>query len=250
MENLFIIYLYYKKPSNPKTKLHKELLKAFGNEDAMDIICDLEVFSKSYISILENENKYIYCLQYLNHNIYWQSILTTAEYKQYKDREKLKKILYAFYYKNWITGGTVSRIKQISLNILSGIKKEKPIEIENIEQMINENLDKCGTQPSFEKELKSERVYSQKWVKPLLLLIEYFSKDDSNQSSIPLDNKTSIEHILPRNTDDDSWNHFTPEARDKWTHSLANVTLLSMRKNIQASNSSFEEKKDAYTKKR
>jgi hypothetical protein len=42
---------------------------------------------------------------------------------------------------------------------------------------------------------------------------------------------------------------FSDEESEKWTNSLANLTLLSLRKNVQAQNFSFDEKKEAYENK-
>ena len=118
--------------------------------------------------------------------------------------------------------------------------------IDGVKKRIQENLDKHDTTSKFKEALDSDYV-SGTWVKPLLLLLEYFYKDDSNQSFIPLDNKTHIEHILPQNPKD-SWQHFSDKDKETLTNALGNLTLLSGRKNTQASNRSFEEKKDTYMK--
>ena len=60
---------------------------------------------------------------------------------------------------------------------------------------------------------------------------------------------TSIEHVLPQNPSDDSmWLDWFPDAdeRASWTHRLANLVLLSRRKNSQASNWDFERKRNTY----
>ena len=59
----------------------------------------------------------------------------------------------------------------------------------------------------------------------------------------------SVEHVLPQTPDPSSqWlKDFPDEAiRDGWTHKLANLMLLTLRKNIQASNWDFTTKKDRY----
>ena len=59
----------------------------------------------------------------------------------------------------------------------------------------------------------------------------------------------SIEHVLPQNPRDNSqWQEWFPdeEERVKWTHRLANLVLLSRRKNFSASNWDFERKKKEY----
>ena len=59
----------------------------------------------------------------------------------------------------------------------------------------------------------------------------------------------SIEHVLPQTPADGSvWLEWFPDAeeRELWTHKLANLVLLSRRKNTQAKNFDFERKKNEY----
>ena len=62
----------------------------------------------------------------------------------------------------------------------------------------------------------------------------------------------SMEHVLPQSPADKSqWIKWFPDAdeRSQWTHRLANLVLLSRRKNTQASNYDFERKKSEYFQK-
>ena len=59
----------------------------------------------------------------------------------------------------------------------------------------------------------------------------------------------SIEHVLPQTPSADSvWLSWfpDPDERESWTHRLANLVLLSRRKNTQARNFDFERKKNQY----
>ena len=59
----------------------------------------------------------------------------------------------------------------------------------------------------------------------------------------------SVEHVLPQSPGGKSeWLDWFPieEERDEWTHRLANLVLLSRRKNAQAQNFDFERKKNEY----
>ena len=58
----------------------------------------------------------------------------------------------------------------------------------------------------------------------------------------------TIEHVLPQNpTEGSKWcENFDEEQREKWTHRIANLVLLSGRKNSSASNREFGEKKKNY----
>ena len=58
----------------------------------------------------------------------------------------------------------------------------------------------------------------------------------------------TVEHVLPQNPADDAeWrSSFTDDQREFWVHRLANLVLLSRRKNSEASNYEFDVKKEKY----
>ena len=61
----------------------------------------------------------------------------------------------------------------------------------------------------------------------------------------------TIEHVLPQTPKGESqWMEWFPEEEERsgWTHRLANLVLLSRRKNARASNYEFDRKKDEYFK--
>ncbi|WP_410636017.1 DUF262 domain-containing protein [Amycolatopsis sp. cmx-4-83] len=82
----------------------------------------------------------------------------------------------------------------------------------------------------------------------LLRLDSALSDGGTNYDGYPL---ISVEHVLPQSPDVDSvWTHsFTAQERVYWVHRLANLVLLSKRKNSQASNLEFEVKKTKYFEK-
>jgi len=246
LDDMLNTYLYYKIATNPKSRLDKELLSVFDKEgkNALAIIHEISNFSNKYIALLSANDKYIFCLKYLRHKIFWQSILSTALFVEYKEIEDLKKILVAYYYQNWVSGATVARIKQTSFNILKLVKNKNSIT--DIKDEMKSNLDKYKTTKSFKEQVLYLDIYGRKWDKAILLLIEYFTSDSSNPEFIQINKKLHIEHILPR-TPTLYWkNIFDEDERETWTDALANLTLLSMRKNIQAQNYTFKDKKEAY----
>lgn len=249
IEGMLNSYLYYKLTSNPKLRIDKELLKIFKeeNRDPIEILNEIKDFSNSYINIQTREDKYIYCLKYLRHKIYWTSILSTASFVEYSNFRELEKILVAYYYQNWVAGATVARIKQTSFNVLNLVKNKKSIE--EIKSILIQNLKQYSTTKTFEEEINSFNIYERNWIKPLLLLIEYFELDDSKFEFISVDKTLQIEHILPQTPAGEWIEIFTEEEREHWTNSIANLTLLSMRKNIQAKNYPFKEKKKVYENK-
>lgn len=252
LEDMLNTYLYFKLGSNPSARVDKELLAIFYQDktDPLTAISEIDKFSEAYLSAIDVEDKYVYLLRYLQHRIYWHSILSTAIFLNYSEISELRKILVSYYYQNWLAGATVARIKQTSYNILRAIKSNKTSQ--EIKEICKKNLAEYGTKAFFEAECAGNYIYGKKWDKALLLLIEYFCQDDSKINFITLSPRIHIEHILPQNSDNENahWNElFSAEQRVALTNSLGNLTLLSMRKNIQAQNYSFTEKKQAYQNK-
>jgi hypothetical protein len=249
MEDMLNTYLYYKLSSNPTMRVDKELLAIFEIEeiDPLAAISEIDKFSEAYLSAIDIENKYVYVLRYLQHRIYWHSILSTAVFVNYMEVDQLRIVLVSYYYYNWIAGATVARIKQTSYNIIKAVRSHKSIE--EIKGICLSNLLDYNTKTLFDNEYSGNVVYGKKWDKALLLLVEYFSQDDSVLSFIPLSPRIHIEHILPQtsNNEGSEWSElFDEEEMNTLTNSLGNLTLLSMRKNIQAQNYSFENKKKTY----
>lgn len=247
-EDMLNTYLYYKLGSNPSTRFDKALITIFEKEkiNALGAIYEIGKFTDSYLESVNSEDKYTYLLKYLKHRIYWHSILATAYFVKYEDINKLKEVLVAYYYQNWISGATIARIKQTSFNILKAVKNHD--NMQTIIKLCSDNLINYNTTDSFKNELNSSYIYGRPWDRPVLLLIEYFSQDNSALRFIPLNNVLQVEHVLPQTPDKKSeWNTlFSENEQEELTNSIGNLTLLSMRKNIQASNFTFNEKKTAY----
>lgn len=243
LQGIFNLYLYYEKTENPRKSLQDELKQHFKNRDPQQIILDIKRFSENYNEIISNyQDRHISMLKYLSHSIYWKSILTTAKQVDYLDYEELKTLLVKYYYQSWIAGGTTNRIKQTSFNILKKVKNKD--KIDNIKNLIIDNLNKYDSYIGF---LKNEYVYWTKWLKPLLLSIEYFEHD--KKDFIPITRDLQIEHILPQEwfREDLNWkDYFTEESANKFLNCLGNLTLLSGLKNIQASNRNFSDKHEIY----
>ena len=86
-EDMLNSYLYYKLGDNPSARIDTELMDIFKKENKLEnpleIISEIKKFSDSYIEILTLKNKYIFCLKYLKHRIYWTSILASAKFVKY-----------------------------------------------------------------------------------------------------------------------------------------------------------------------
>lgn len=248
LEDFFNMYLEYADPSTSKKRADKGLKKVFkdSKKDACGFIYDVSVFMKSYTDLLKKQDRYLYLLRYLPSR-YWASILTTALHVKYPDFDALKKLLVSYYYQTWIAGGTITRIKQTSINIIKKVKSNKGIE--TIKELVLNNIDSYNTFNQYFYNLwESSSVYPSKWVRPVLALANYFMADEEKPHFIVMDAETQVEHILPQNPKRGSqWNaDFNKEKREEWVNRIANLTLLKRKKNAKALNGDFDEKRKIY----
>ncbi|GAA7118294.1 hypothetical protein ID0221_14500 [Helicobacter pylori] len=248
LEDFFNMYLEYADPSTSKKRADKGLKKVFkdSKKDACEFIYGVSAFMKSYTDLLKKQDRYIYLLRYLPSR-YWASILTTALYVKYPDFDALKKLLVSYYYQTWIAGGTITRIKQTSINIIKNVKSNKGIK--TIQDLILNNIDSYNTFNQYHYNLwDSSSVYPSKWVRPVLALANYFMVDEEKPNFIVMDAETQVEHILPQSPKKGSqWNtDFDKEKKEEWVNNIANLTLLKRKKNAQALNGDFDEKRKIY----
>ncbi len=91
-------------------------------------------------------------------------------------------------------------------------------------------------------------IYGRNFARYVMLRLEYHLQDRSQP--FPPFVRISVEHVLPQNPKEGSrWLEvFGPEDRERWTHRLANLVLLSRIKNTELSNREFAEKKRKYFK--
>ncbi len=248
LEDFFNMYLEYADPSASKKRADKGLKKVFkdSKKDACEFIYGVSAFMKSYTDLLKKQDRYIYLLRYLSSR-YWASILTTALYVKYPDFDALKKLLVSYYYQTWIAGGTITRIKQTSINIIKNVKSNKGIK--TIQELILNNIDSYNTFDQYLHNLwDSSSVYPSKWVHPVLALANYFMVDEEKPNFIVMDAETQVEHILPQSPKRGSqWNaDFNKEKKEEWVNNIANLTLLKRKKNAKALNGDFDEKRKIY----
>jgi uncharacterized protein with ParB-like and HNH nuclease domain len=246
MNEMFIVYEYYLLAQNPKKSLSDELQDLFKDGDANTILHDFVEFSETYRDdIYKKEARLIYSFWYLRWSVYWKSILLASLHNGYRNHEELLFVLRRFYYLYWIAGKTLSKVKQLSFNIIKWVKENKSIEF--IKDEINKKLEADNILVQVKENLSSDDIYNTAWSKPLLLLIEYGITDDSKLSFIELTNDLHLEHILPKKYKTWSeWNHITDEMSNDWLNSAGNLTLLSGKKNIEASNNPFKQKISVY----
>ncbi|AHN36896.1 hypothetical protein HPOKI112_07835 [Helicobacter pylori oki112] len=264
IETLFSWYLTYLNPVTSKEKMEKRLVTWFKNlnKTPLEYLKGVEDFYNAYCEALEMQDRHAYLLSYKDDD-YLCVILCTSLLHRYSDQdiEALKELLVKFYYQDWVAGKTSYTRNQTCCNIINTLKEKKSVESiasivkkyfkdKNITQRFKENLQDSNLYTKFYFTGKSGKKNS--WLKPILILVEYFMSDNANPAYIKMDDDFHVERILPQNTDPSSqWvKDFSEEERELYTHSLANLTLLGGKKNTkalsQALNQDFKEKKEIY----
>ncbi|MGN8485958.1 DUF262 domain-containing protein [Helicobacter pylori] len=260
METLFSWYLTYLNPVTSRGKMEKELVTWFNilNKPPLEYLKGVEDFYNAYCEILEMQDRHAHLLSYKDDD-YLHVILCASILHHYSDQdiEALKELLVKFYYQDWVAGQTKSTRSQTCCNIINALKEKKSVRYiasivvkkylddKNITQRFKENLQDNNLYTKFY--FAGKTVKKNSWLKPVLILVEYFVSDDPRPKRIEK-NDFHVEHILPQNPNPSSqWmEDFSEEERGLYTHSLANLTLLGGTKNAQASNLDFKEKKEIY----
>ncbi len=197
-------------------------------------------------------DRYAHLLSYKEDN-YWRVILCASLLHRYNESEieTLKKLLVKFYYQHWVARTKQSQIEQTCCNMIKALKEKKSME--HILSIARTNLALYSVMQHFKENLGDSHVYKKQptknpYLKPILILVEYFMSDDPRPKRIKK-NDFHVEHILPQKPDpSNQWvKDFSEEERERYTHSLANLTLLGGEKNTKASNLDFKDKKKIYT---
>ncbi len=185
---------------------------------------------------------------------FWRIILCTSILHHYSDQEieTLKELLVKFYYQNWVAEKKEPK-KQTNCNIIKALKEKQSVE--NIASIVKKYFKDENTTQRFKENLQDDHLYEKhkkdsknSWLRPILILVEYFVSDDPEPKRIQMDKNLHVEHILSQQPGSSSqWvKDFSEEERGLYTHSLANLTLLGGTKNAQASNLDFKDKKKIY----
>ncbi|GAA9087978.1 hypothetical protein HpHA15_01930 [Helicobacter pylori] len=254
METLFSQHLIYLEPKTSKEKMEKRLVTWFKNlnKTPLGYLKGVEDFYNAYCEVLEMQDRYAHLLSYKDDD-YLCVILCASLLHRYSDQdiEALKELLVKFYYQDWVAGKTRSTRSQTSCNIIKALKEKK--NIDDIISIARKNLGEYSVTQHFKEKLRDSLVYKKQptkdpWLKPILILVEYFMSDDDRPKCIQMDKNLQVEHILPQKpTLSSQWaKDFSEEERELYTHSLANLTLLGGTKNTKASNLDFKDKKKIY----
>ncbi|MFP6117384.1 DUF262 domain-containing protein [Helicobacter pylori] len=253
-EILFSWYLTYLNPVTSGKNMEERLADQFErlNKPPLEYLKGIENFYNAYCEVLEMQDRHAHLLSYLASD-FWHIILCTSILHHYnpQDIEALKELLVKFYYQNWVAEQKEPK-KQTNCNIIKALKEKQSVE--NIASIVKKYFKDENTTQRFKENLQDDHLYENhkrssknSWLRPILILVEYFMSDDPRPKRIEK-NDFHVEHILPQNPDPSSqWvKDFSEEERGLYMHSLANLTLLGGTKNSQASNKDFKEKKEIY----
>ncbi len=254
-ETLFSWYLTYLNPVTSGKSMEERLADQFErlNKPPLEYFKGVEDFYNAYCKVLEMQDWHAHLLSYLASD-FWRIILCTSILHNYSQSEieTLKELLVKFYYQNWVAEQKEPK-KQTNCNIINALKEKK--NIDDIISIVKQYLDENKITQNFREKLKDDHLYEKhkkssknSWLKPILILANYFMSDNANPAYIKMDNDLQVERILPQNPDPSSqWvKDFSEEERECYTHSLANLTLLGGEKNTTASNLDFKDKKKIY----
>ncbi|WP_154497139.1 DUF262 domain-containing protein [Helicobacter pylori] len=252
-EILFSWYLTYLHPKTSKERMKIRLNTQFDElqKPPLEYLDVVEDFYNAYCEVLEMQDRHAHLLSYLKDN-YWRAILCASILHDYSESkiEALKELLVKFYYQHWVAKKSKDQREQTCCNIINALKEKK--NIDDIISIARDNLDKYSVTQHFKENLRDSLVYKKQstnpYIKPILILVEYFMSDNANPAYIKMDDDLHVEHILPQKpTLSSQWaKDFSEEERERYTHSLANLTLLGGKKNTQASNLDFKDKKKIY----
>ncbi|GAA8427523.1 DUF262 domain-containing protein [Helicobacter pylori] len=255
IETLFSWYLNYLNPVTSREKMEKRLVTWFNNlnKTPLEYLNGVEDFYNAYCDVLEMQDRYAHLLSYKDDDHLIIILCASLLHRYSKSEiEALKELLVKFYYQDWVAGQTKTTRSQTCCNIIKALKEKK--NIDDIISIVKQYLDKNKITQNFREKLKDDHLYEKhkkssknSWLKPILILVEYFMSDDPRPKRIQT-NDFHVEHILPQKpTLSSQWaKDFSEEERERYTHSLANLTLLGGTKNSQASNLDFKDKKKIY----
>lgn len=229
METLFSQHLTYLNPKTSKERMKIRLNTQFDElqKSPLEYLDVVEDFYNVYCEALEMQDRHAYLLSYKDDD-YLCVILCASLLHGYSQSkiEDLKELLVKFYYQDWVAGQTKSTRSQTCCNIINALKEKK--NIDDIISIVKQYLNKNKITQNFREKLKDDHLYEKhkkssknSWLKPILILVEYFMSDDPKPKRIQT-NDFHVKHILPQEpTLSSQWaKDFSEEERERYTRIL------------------------------
>lgn len=247
MDEFIVYYEYFKLKSNPKRQVIDEIKNIIKDKNPQEIMIEMSAFSKSLETVLKSTNPIIYSLKYIPWKAYVMTALTSAYHVEYPEMESLLKLMRKFFYISFVSGATLNTIKQTSFKLIEFIVDKKPLN--NIENELNNLIHSKKMIKGFYEALDDE-VFDEKFLKPLLLSVDYNIREKTNTTFYSIDKKLHIDHILPRAYEKDKnrdWDYIeNKEEANSYLNTLGNMALLLYSKNEECENFGFKTKVRIY----
>ncbi|GAA9131350.1 hypothetical protein HpHA170_08020 [Helicobacter pylori] len=204
-EILFSWYLAYLNPVTSGKNMEERLADQFErlNKTPLEYLKSVENFYNAYCKVLEMKDWHAHLLSYLASD-FWRIILCTSILHRYSQSEieALKKLLVKFYYQNWVAEQKEPK-KQTNCNIIKALKEKKSVE--DIASIVKKYLDGNKITQNFREKLKDDHLYEEhkknsknSWLRPILILANYFMSDNANPAYIKMDNDLQVEHFASK----------------------------------------------------
>ncbi len=251
LDDYMACYVYYRLRSNPRHQLSEEFKKIIDKDNNPDnTLDDMVAFAKAVKTVYESKNTSILSLRYIPWRTFVITALATAYKNNYResDREILFSRMQRFYYLTLISGSTLNTVKQTSFSLIGKIADNAPIA--DIESLFSGLIASKRMIRSVYDALDDE-VYDEKFLKPLLLSVDYRLTEPIGLSFIPMDKNIHIDHIIPRKykNNQKEWSYLKEESEnvDNAMNTLGNMALLYSRKNEEARNFGMNTKLQIYS---
>ena len=244
--------------SRPRGTLQQEfqnhVLKAVDRVDFIDKV--LEPYADAYQTVTsasyqstgnsESINKYLGYLNWLD-NFDWIPPAMAFYRRNHRDSDlffKFVRDLERLAYQMFILRANINQRVRRYRDVLLAIERKEDLFV------LSSPLQLSPTEKADLLQALDGPIYSRPRVPKILLLrLDALLADAGVSYDHPV---ITIEHVLPRNSGHNSqWRTDFPdeEERTDWTDRLANLVLLSHRKNVRASNYDFDRKKREYFQK-
>lgn len=240
IDDFVVFYEYYKLKSNPKRQVVDELRDIIQRSDVYELVAELHSFSESLKKVYESNNPVILSLRYIPWKFYVMTALTSAYQVNYPEKDKLFKEIRRFFYISLTAGCTLNQIKQTSFKLIESIVNRNSID--EVKEDLNRTIISRRMYAKVYDALDND-VYNEKFLKPLMLSLEYENRESTNNSFYSLDSTLHMDHILPRAyKQKNEWSYIKDEEVSSEINGLGNMALLQDIKNEEALNCGFENK--------
>lgn len=261
MDDFMVYYEYYKLKSNPKRQVIDELKAIIEdkNIEIRSIINEIKSLSVSLDKALSSTDPTIYSLLYIPWPTYVNACLASVyqvkygvkivnddneDKEDFSEQKELISLMRRYFYLAYISGRTLTQIKQTSFNLLAAIVDKKPLD--EIKKILNDSITKYKMIKGTYESLKDD-VYNEDFLKPLMLSIEYENREVTNKTFISINRELHMDHILPQAfTKNSDWSYVNDDEASKYMNTLGNMALLYYKKNEEALNKGFKIKCNIY----